>query len=155
MSYIVRHLQQYNNCISCRAGDGLLGSSYFDFVIQLNSATEKRYYKDVSLRHLPFPNKTNKNRGLAVPNSYMVLPAWKYTVPYNIMRSKAGKFTISRGKYYRKVHLIGPVNCDYHLLKDIKQSAFHRSEYPGESGINLQLNADGRRERQWRNKPET
>ena len=139
MSCSVCHSQEYKNCNSCHAGEGLAEPSYIDFKIGLNPLPEERDYEYVTLRHIPISKDTYKNWGLTELSNFTVMPTWKYTVPHNIRRWTARTDTSGGKSCMESCHIDGAndaVSRSYFLLQDSLEAQFPESEYPGEIEAN-------------------
>ena len=90
------HSQEYKNCYSCHAGDGLQEPSTLGFKIGRNPLPDKRGYDFVVLRHAPVDPSTFADWGLALTN-FAALPTWKYASPHNIRRNTPQTDTTGTG----------------------------------------------------------
>lgn len=82
----VCHSQDYKNCNSCHAGEGITGSSYAAFKIGKNPIPDLRSPDYVVLRHVPVAEDTYEQWGLSDLEHLATLPTWKYASPHNVRR---------------------------------------------------------------------
>ncbi|MCB9367408.1 MAG: hypothetical protein H6508_09535 [Calditrichaeota bacterium] len=81
----VCHSQDYKNCTTCHAGDGIQQPSWMQFKIGRNPLYNDRPKEYVVLRHIPVAEETFASWGVSTPN-YSSLPTFKYATPHNILR---------------------------------------------------------------------
>ena len=81
----VCHAQDYKNCTTCHAGDGLQEPSWMDFKVGRNPIPAQRAGELVVLRHIPIAVETYESWGVTATN-YASVPSFKYATPHNIVR---------------------------------------------------------------------
>ncbi len=149
LSCTVCHSQEYKNCNSCHAGEGIAEPSYIDFKIGLNPLKNDRGYQFVTVRHIPISKDTYKNWGLPELQNYTALPTWKYTVPHNIRRWTVRTEVDSGAACYSSCHIDGNQNRQYYLLEDSLKAQFPEAQYPGEIEANSGVVVDNALPQDW------
>ncbi|GAB4328557.1 MAG: hypothetical protein Kow0074_24590 [Candidatus Zixiibacteriota bacterium] len=100
----VCHSQDYKNCYSCHAGEGIQEPSSLGFKIGRNPLPSSlRGYKYVVLRHVPIAPETFSDWGLSLPN-YSAEPTWRYASPHNIRRTTPQTDASITGNCYEVCH---------------------------------------------------
>ena len=149
LSCTVCHSQEYKNCNSCHAGEGIAEPSYIDFKIGLNPLPEERSYQFVTVRHIPIAKDTYKNWGLAELANYTSLPTWKYAVPHNIQRWTIRTEVDSTAACFSNCHIEGTQNREFYLLQDSLEAHFPEDQYPGEIEANSGVVVDNALPPEW------